>query len=68
MGTEHPEDSGEGREMAKRQPEVGGHQKQPHLHTRSVEDKVVMVGVLLAVVVLRVEVRYLCPLNIVQVT
>ena len=54
--------------MAKRQPEVGGHQKQPHLHTRSVEDKVVMVGVLLAVVVLRVEVRYLCPLNIVQVT
>ena len=32
------QDSGGGREMMKRQSEVGGHQKQPHLHTCSVED------------------------------
>ena len=67
MGTEDPEDAG-GRETAKRQPEVGGHQKQPHLHTCSVEDEVVMAGVSMAVVVLRIKVRYLCPLNIVRVT
>ena len=46
------------------QKEVGGHQKQPHLHTRSAEDQVVMVVVFMMVMVLRVKVRYLYPLNI----
>lgn len=43
---------------------MGGHQKQPHLHTRSVEDQMVMVAVLMMVMVLRVKVRYPYPLNI----